>query len=355
MNRTVKCIYCGISFDPTKGEGDHILPVQLGEFRNDIRFRRICTSCNNKIGRSEQQFLLCGPESFFRDLVKPKIPKKRQRGRSQVKAALGASSPQSTIDHGDHRELVKRTKDNPTNVFAVDQIVVHDDQGKEYFIKLFTGMCPEHLKNRIKKCGISKIDKSWLHCDTERWMEFKHLMEKTWPKSKVRSLPGREIGIIHVEGRIAFKATDHYFRSLAKIAFHYYLTHSRRGFRGDEQCFDLIRNFIMNGGDDKAFFKQPGPEFVMPFGKIPSGGVKTPKYWCHIIAADETDKVAVVYLQLFVGRGCIPKPHYIKLADINAIILVSNSTWGHVYLYDESPRSGRYAGQVEQAQITRIR
>ncbi len=350
-----KCIYCGISFDPTKGEGDHILPVQLGEFKNDIRFRRICTLCNNKIGRSEQQFLLCGPESFFREVVKPKIPQKRQRGRSQVKAAMGVPSPQSTIDHGDHRELVKRLKDNPTNVFPVDQIVIHDDQGSEYFIELFCGMCPEHLQARIEKYGISKIDKIWFHFDAEHAPEFQQLVEKMWPKFKKQRLPDIEAGIKQVKGRITFKVTDHYFRALAKIAFHHYLTYSRRGFRGDEQCFDPIRNFIMNGGNNEVFFKQSGPKFAIPFGEIPSGGVITPKQWCHIIAVDETNKIAVVYLRLFVGRGCVPRPHYVKLADINSKIFVPDSTWGHVYLYDESPRSGRYAGRVEEAQIKRIR
>ena len=354
MSRTEKCIYCSSLFDPTRGEGDHILPVQLGEFRNDFRFRKICTSCNNQIGRSEQQFLSCGPESFFRDLVKPKIPKKRQRGCSPVKACMGAPGPLSTIDCGDYRELVRRSKDNPTNVSAVDQIVIHDDQGEEYFIELFTGMSPKDLKERVEKLGISKIEKTWLHCDEKRWSEFQKLV-KEWAKTEIQSLPATEAGIISVKGRITFKVTDHYFRSLAKIAFHYYLVHSRRGFRGDEDCFGPIRDFIMNGGNDKAFFKQSGPKFVTPFGEIPSGGVKTPKQWCHIIAADESDKVAVAYLQLFVGRGCVPQHHYIKLADINSIILVSSSTWGHVYLYDESPNSDRYAGQVEQAQITRIR
>ncbi len=355
MTRTEKCIYCGNSFNPNKGEGDHIIPVQLGEFRNDIRFRRICTLCNSKIGRSEQQFLLCGIESFFRDLVKPKIPKKRQRGRSQIKASMGVPGPQSTIDHGDHRELVKRSKDNPTNIFPVNQIVIHDDQGNEYFIELFSGMCPEHLKAKLEKYGISKINKIWLHWDMEHQSEFQQLMKKTWPKSELHSLPETEAGIPQVKGRITFKVTDHYFRSLAKIAFHYYLVHSRRGFRGDEQCFGPMRDFIMNGGNDKTFFNQSGPKFVIPFGEIPSGCVITPNQWCHIIAADETNKVAVVYLQLFVGRGCVPKPHHIKLADINSSILIPSSTWGHVYLYDESQRSDRYAGRVEEAQITRLR
>ena len=356
MSRNDKCIYCGILFDPNKGEGDHILPVQLGEFRNDSRFRIICTSCNNKIGKSEQQFLQCGPQSFFRDLVKPKIPKKRQRGCSRVKGgAMGAPSPKSTIDHGDHRELVEPSKDNPTNVYALDQIVIHDDQGEEYFIKLFSGMHSEQLKDRIEKHGISKIDKTWLHCDLERCSEFQQLMKKVWPKTDIKSLPETEAGTHHIDGRIAFKMTDHYFRSIAKIAFHYYLIHSRRGFRGDEQCFGHIRDFVMNGGNVQPFFKQSGPKFVTPFGKIPSGGVITPNRWCHIIAADESDKLAVVHLQLFAGPGCDTRSHYIKLADIKSIILISDPTWGHVYLYDESPSSDRYAGQVEQAQITRIR
>jgi hypothetical protein len=268
---------------------------------------------------------------------------------------MGVPGPQSTIDHGDHRELVQRSKDNATNAFPIDHIVIHDEQGKEFFIKIFSGMRPEQLKNRIEKLGTSKIDKTWLHCDTERWSEFQQLLKKVWPKSEMHRLPDREEGITQVNSCIVFKGTDHYFRALAKIAFHYYLVHSRRGFRGDEQCFVPIRDFIMNGGNIKDFFKQSGPKFVIPFGEIPSGDIITPKQWCHIIAADETNKVAIVYLQLFVGNGCIPQSHYIELADINSNIFISSSTWGHVYLYDESPSSDRYAGQVEQAQITRIR
>jgi hypothetical protein len=254
--------------------------------------------------------------------------------------------------------LVKRSKDNPTDVFPVDQLVIHDDQDNEYFIELFPGMCPEHLKARIEKYGISKIDKIWFNFDTEHKPEFQQLIEKMWPKFKKQKLPDIEAGVRQIKGCVTFKVTDHYFRSLAKIAFHNYLNHSRRSFRGDEECFGPIRNFIMQGGSNEVFFKQSdqsSPKFAMPFGEIPSGGVRTPNQWCHVIASDETDKVAVVYLQLFVGPGCIPRPHYIKLADINSKIFVPDSTWGHVYLYDKLPSSDRYAGQVEQAQITRIR
>src|SRR5207253_22714 len=85
----VKCIYCSVAFDGAKGGGDHIIPAALGEFRNDTRFRNCCPHCNNRIGRSEQVVLHCGPEAFFRRVVKPALPASRRRGRSMVKAAMG--------------------------------------------------------------------------------------------------------------------------------------------------------------------------------------------------------------------------------------------------------------------------
>lgn len=355
MARTAKCIYCDIAVVADKGEGDHILPVQLGEFRNDVRFRRICRSCNNKIGRSEQQLLRCGPESFLRDVVKPKVPARRQRGRSHAKAAVGAPGPESAIDHGDHHELVVRSKDNPKDALPVDQIVIHDNEDREYFIRLFPGMHPGQLADRVKERGIGKIDKIWFHCDDKRCPEYQRLLKDVWPGSKIRWLPATDPGVTQVPGKTTFTVTDHYFRSLAKIGFHYYLAHSLRRFRGDEDCFAPIRDFIMNGGDSKRVFNDSGITLCMPFGELPSGGVKTPVQWCHWIAADETWKVAVVYVHLFVGPGCIPQSHYITLATTNSQLILPNATWGHIYLYDDPPRTGRYAGRVEEVEITRTR
>src|SRR5438105_4823171 len=45
-----RCIYCPKEFDPSRGEGDHILPAALGEFQREVRFRGQCPSCNNTIG-----------------------------------------------------------------------------------------------------------------------------------------------------------------------------------------------------------------------------------------------------------------------------------------------------------------
>jgi hypothetical protein len=351
----VSCIYCGVYFDTSKGEGDHVLPVQLGEFRNDQRFRRICPNCNSKIGHSEQQLLACAPEAFFRRLVNPKVPSKRQRGKSPVKGAMGVPSPESTIDHGDHRELVYRSSENPMNAYPVDQIVIHDDKENEYFIKLFSGMKKKHIEEQMTKKGITKVQKIWFHFDDPKGDEFENLIDEAFPDLQKHRLPYREAGIIQIDGRITFKFNDHYFRAVAKMAFHYYLIHSRRGYRGDETIFNPIRNFIMNGGDHKPFFNQEGPKFEMPFGDLPSGGVITPDGWCHVLSAYEEEKCIVAYVQLFVGRGCIPQSYHVKLAEMDNNIVVPKAIWGHVYLYDKTASKDHYAGEVKEADVTRLR
>ena len=348
------CIYCGTCIDPAQGTGDHIIPVQLGEFRNDVRFRRICRACNTKIGASEQQFLRCGPESFFRDLVKPNVPAKRQRGRSQAKGAMGAPGPEFTFVNGDHHQVVRPSPDNPRNAFAVDQVVVRDDQGRERFFPLHPGMHLDQLRERLKKAGIVRITNAWLHCDQDRWGEYEKLLHGIYPNTRLQRLDPTEAGVHPGDLSIKLTVNDHYFRALAKIGFHYYLAHSRRPYRGDEDCFAPIRAFIMNGGKIDGFFGSSRRKFVMPFGVVASGGILSPTQWAHVLAADETCEEIIVYVQLFVGPGAIPPPHYIKLAKIPSRLLVESFFWGHVYHYDDPQVGTRYAGRVEESQFVRL-
>ncbi len=347
------CIYCGDSVSLAKRHGDHIIPVQLGEFRKDVLFKRICRVCNSNVGKSEQQLLQCGPESFFRYIVRPNVPGGRKRGRSHGKGAAGAPSPKHTFDHNDQRRLVKPPQDNSGNVLTIDQIIIHDEQGNEYFIKLFPGMRAKQLQNRINRNGIKRIHSLRFECGQNQWDEYKELIKEVYPGADIEELEPMTKGIHRGKWGVTFTVNEHYFRALAKIAFHYYLIHSCRRVQGDEDCFSPLRDFIMNGGDRDQFFTKLGPKFIMPFGKVLGGNTMTPKEWCHFFAADESRDVVGVYMQLFVGQGCIPQSHYITLATSSSRIEVPGFVWGHVYVYDDPQRSGRYAGQVEKLEITR--
>ena len=353
--KTEKCIYCSEAFDAARGEGDHIIPAQLGEFRGDVRFRRICPECNSRIGRSEQQLLQCGPESFFRHIVKPAAPSGRKRGRSRWRGALGARSPQFTMDEGDHNALVRPSRDNPEDASPVDQIVVRDGEGRQHYVRLFPRMRAEQLRERVKSKGIKKVPVAWLHCDEQKEQDYLDLIKKAWPKVRFEERPAREPGVHRVRVSAELTVTDHYFRAIAKIAFHYYLAHSRRGFRGDEPCFEHIRDFIMNGGNIDRFFATSGPTFLLPVGRRIGGFAATPANWCHALAADESSDVATAYVQLFVGPGSLPKPHYITLGSLPSEVVVPGYVWAHLYHYYRTQPSSGFAGHVESVNVTRLR
>jgi len=349
------CIYCSTVFDPTKGEGDHVIPAALGEFRNDVRFRGICPACNMHIGKSEQVLLHCGPEAFFRRVVRPAVPTSRRRGRAPVKSAMGSQGPAHTIDKGDHRMLVRPSDDDPQKVYGLDQIVIHDSKGIEHFFRLFPNMNADVLKQKIEsEIAPPPIPALWLHCsDVQRGEEYESLIRKMWSRGERHVLPPTPEGNHPVNGRIQLTVNEHYWRSLAKIGFHYYLCHSRRGVRGDEPGFAAIRNFIINGGDRMLFFRAPQNAYAMPFGELPDGGIKTPIQWCHVLGADETNKEVAAYVHLFVGPACIPTSYQIVLGVLESDILgLSSFAHGHVYLYDELQTPNGKAGVVEEATMT---
>ena len=59
-----KCIYCNAK---EADSGEHFMPACLGRFRNFEQLNnKLCSECNRKIGKLEEQFCRCGPEQFFR-------------------------------------------------------------------------------------------------------------------------------------------------------------------------------------------------------------------------------------------------------------------------------------------------
>lgn len=348
------CIYCQRTFDATRGVGDHIIPAALGEFRYDDHFYRICPKCNGLIGRSEQEFLQCGPEGFYRRIVQPAI---RRRGKSGAPSSVGAHGmppPRHVATCGDHTELVELAGDGPRDVKPIDQLVIPTKDGDDHYVPLYHGMRPEQLRERVSRAGITTFEMASFQCDDALYDEYATLVKATWPHMQLTPQPSMAAGVHTVKGRITFTFTDHYFRAIAKVAFHYYLVHSRRGTRGDEPEFDPIRRFILEGGNVDSFFPDDLTRFVVPFGELRAGCALLPSTWCHTLAADESSEDVVAYVHLFAGPEAVRKGRHIRLGRVPGSIVVPGSVWGHVYQYDNDESGGRYAGQVRAVSLNRL-
>ena len=349
MRRTLaNCIYCGKAVDCSKGEGDHVIPEAFGEFRGDVRFRRICRVCHATIDKSVEQLVRCGPESMLRDFVGLTSKRSRRRGKGRSKGAQGAPAPERTVDTGDHFQLVDRTT-TPGDVEPVDHIVVRDKNGDDHRIRLFDGMRLEQLKERLATRVKVPIEDARLHCGDQDFSKYLDLMRGVWPNLKVQELPATEAGTHRVLGRVYFSVTERYFQAIAKIAFHYLLIHTRRGFSGTEPGFGYIREFIVNGGAVDQFFA-PSPKPISP-----PLSLRKDTRWCHVLIANESANPICVQVQLFTSPSGTGTPYQVMLGQLDSAILVPAYVYGHRYLYDPPEnRRGRYSGEVRDLPILRL-
>jgi|SRR5579863_3894951 len=117
--------------------------------------------------------------------------------------------------------------------------------------------------------------------------------------------------------------------------------------------FAPIRKFISSGGDQQSFFNSSGRTFRVPFGKLQGGRAVTPNAWCHVLGADESREVIVVFVSLFAGPEHVPNAIYVTLGRLPSQLVIPNGVWGHQFVYDKYP-AGKYAGEVFEVSMTRL-
>ncbi|MFH1108218.1 MAG: hypothetical protein V1790_03335 [Planctomycetota bacterium] len=349
------CIYCTRRFDATRGEGDHVLPAGIGEFEGARRFRGACPQCNNRFGRHEQELIQCGPDAIFRSQTHPKSKRLRRRGCTQLRAVDGVPTHEFTVEHYGYPRLVRRASDDPQTVTPIDAMTVKDKDGRTVCIPLFGGMRAGDVRSKLDAAGVDLKGIKEVFFSVSDMQQWSEIGREILPGAKLTELPPEEKGERPARVRVQSTVTVRYFQAIAKIAFHYYLTTTPRHMRGDEPCFQDIREFIMNGGDNERFFRKPPFDFALPVGGLPSGGAVLSMNWCHVLAARDEEGTAVAYVRLYIGPQNVGEGHYVTLGSLPTKLLLPDPVWGHVYLHGPSSNPKRFAGRVADASIARLR
>ncbi len=137
-----------------------------------------------------------------------------------------------------------------------------------------------------------------------------------------------------------FTVTERYFRALAKIGFHYFLT-KMRDFRGDEPCFAEIREFIMNDGDliRCERFVRYDQRYLIFHGVRPAA-------WGHIVTAESDYYTLRSRIQLFLGPEYVPPVFTVNLGNNPSIIDLPRSEINFFEYYAKEER-GEFDGEVK--------
>ena len=334
------CIYCTDS-DLTQ---EHHLPRALGNFKGYVPLaNRVCKRHNGICGQLDEQLCRCGSEAFFRKALGISGRKRSDQVNPFYRGSSGGGALEMTgICHetGEEKELELV---GPKSVQELRCVKLTAEDGSTYTIRIADEMTREEFQRKVSAVGIKFFKLGEISAAPEEipWVEslfdgFERQGEIEWKQP----LGPTVYGPITVR----FTLTDKYFRAIAKIGFHYFLTKFSR-FRGDEPCFSEMRDFIVNGrplDEINRFVTESRHQFEY---SLATG--ETPRVWGHLIAAESSYMDFRAKVQLFVGPERLPHTYTVQLGKNPSPIHYSEA-YGNFFAYFPTEERMEFDGEVSE-------
>lgn len=310
---------------------------------------RICRPCNNtRLGILDEQVTRCGPEAFFRRLygvvgrsehneVNPFYRPSAGGARLEMRAYDAQLGCEILIecDNGAYRQQT--------------QIVFIEPSGRTRHLPIRPNDSPERLRGAFNLLQIPPPFEARILYGPEdvEWVE--RLIADTWPAA---TFEGSSLTDSDYRGAtVNVGLTDRYFRGVAKIGFHYFLTQFSQ-YAGHELCFSDIRKYIFEDGTPV----DTANDFVgirqnPLLGNMLNPNVRPDGWRGHLLCAEIRPSECLTHLQLFLSEDWQAPVYTVRLAHGSAISECSTS--GHIYYYYPDGPRGRFSGEVIALDVSR--
>jgi hypothetical protein len=317
---------------------EHPLPRCLGSFKNYSALNdRICISCNNKCRLLDEQLCRSGGEAFFRRYLSIE----GRKGQAKINPSYRGSAKGGRLAiQGDDLTTGKRVDlgFDEKNIRELRHVALTAEDGTYHIIPIPEGMTPSKFKEAFDNLGIKRAKEGYVYADFSERQWVQSLLDTLKIDKQMEWTEGAK-PTTYTNVAISFTVTNRYFRALAKIGFHYFLT-KMSDFRGDEDCFNEIRNFIMTETDIKTCER-----FVSyRKGSLIFGGWQ-PARWGHIVTAEIDYMNLTSRLQLFLGPEFLPPIYTIQLGQNPSRIHYRRADINFYEYYPNGQRA-EYDGEV---------
>jgi hypothetical protein len=342
------CIYCSETADSL----EHPLPAAFGEFENAPQLvDRICRKCNNeRLGVLDEQLTRCGPEAFIRRFYGVQGRVTHDPVNSFYRgSAKGQRLEMKVFDPKLGFEVLLECDNGACRQLC--QLVFIEQSGKKtHQLPIRQGTSPEQLRAAFNNLGVCPPYDTRVFADPDERAWVEPLLKATWPTFSFGDTGTPASSNYPDGGAVKFTLTNRYFRAVAKIAFHYFLTQFP-DLSGHEPAFSDIRQFILDettGVDRANEFVGERPRPLI--GEMLSGGC--PTGWVgHALCADITDGECRAHVQLFICEDFQPRVYTVRLGRDAA--LQGYPAFGHGYLHYPDGRRGRFSGEAVSLTATR--
>ena len=198
-----------------------------------------------------------------------------------------------------------------TEVRELRCIRLFTEDDTEHILRITDGMTSEKFRERFDALGIKTFKTAIISASVD---------EREWVLSLIESFKFESIdswttpprGISYGPSTIKIQLTERYFRAIAKIGFHYFLTKMPR-FRGDESFFEEIRTFITTPSrleDSKTFITRSDDASIWGIG--PGERLNA---WGHMLSTEIDYFNLIARVNLFAGPMNRPLIYNIRLGN----------------------------------------
>lgn len=345
--RQDRCIYT-VPDDLCPGRAplsdEHYLPRGLGNFRGFTPLaNKICKECNGRFGGLEDVFLHSSPEAIFREFV-GQVGRKRHRDKRIFDEPTFGLPPPTIIGKqpGEEYEVLWEIITGQLQLKQMRQVVLRDTEGNYHQVLIPADKIntTEALETLLTEKNLGKAELVSFFSDSEEDARLIETLcgdrtgDREWNLNPALR-EGQTIEVLMVAN-----ISERYWRAVAKIGFHFFLTHFTV-FTGLEGEFDAIKRFIYNGGDHRPYVFSTTEQFAAEFkmgGRL--------KMWGHLLTAQYDYQRAEARMQFFAGPHHLPLVWGVRIGRSPSRLHHSQSK-GFAYLYFDE-LDGEYHGAMNE-------
>jgi hypothetical protein len=337
MDPVNNCIYC---FEPADSL-EHPLPAAFGEFEGAPYLRdRICRECNNRLGVLDEQLARCGPEGFFRRAYGVQGRSTHDEVNPFYRGSAGGQPLEmKTKDPKLGIEILLECQDGKYH--QLRQLAFIETSGKTYHLPIRDDTTPEQLRAGFQRlCVTPPFDTQILYDPQER-VRVEKLIKEAWPSA---TFVQGDLASTKYNGAVLnFQLTDRYFRAVAKVGFHYFLSQFPH-YRGHESVFSDIRQFILEGGGGVETANDFVGKRQHPLLGEMLNGARPDRWRAHLLCAETKPGECLAHVQMFVSEDWEAQAYTVRLTRQTP--LADCRAAGHAYIYYADGPKGRYSGEA---------
>lgn len=352
MNSETKCIYCD-AVNP-KWAKAHVVPRLMGTFKNQpTLLKRVCADCDKEIGECEALLAKCTIEAVLLKHIGI-VGRHKDKSTSPFRRGHSGYPPirMTTVLPGYDNETRVEPLGDSNNVDILPQLILIDAQGNREELAINNPDCISltEWSLLLRKCFDGSVkDLEAIGLFNEQFILIKYVFHEVGitfdPDDDVIISPFK--ARVLVKGCVAYD--KRYFCAVAKIAFHYFLCHSKM-FDGSETEFETIRRFIRYGeGDEQDLIRKDNQPIAHD-----TSGMDRPPYYGHVLRTEITSNGISICIQLFIGHDYKPDWYRVLLSQKKRRIFLQTEEFGHYYKYLEQDKRSQYDGVIEKLTVMQI-